>query len=85
MSSWFKKHFDVEPLYVPKEEGAQTNTAPKKEEVKLTADQKKKMDQINDLVKEIFVKVHHANKLFDDQTPRTFYENQAKAREIYLA
>ena len=36
------------------------------------------------MVKEIYIKVNHANALFDDQTPRTFYQNQHEAREIYI-
>jgi len=41
----------------------------------MPANEKQKMELINQYVKEIYKKVAEANRLFDDKTPRTFNEN----------
>jgi UDP-N-acetyl-D-mannosaminuronic acid transferase (WecB/TagA/CpsF family) len=42
------------------------------------------MEKINIIVKNVFHQINIANALFDDQRENKFYENQAKAREIYI-
>lgn len=50
----------------------------------LPKSEKQKMETINGYVKEIYLKINEAHRLFDDRTPHSYMENQAQAREIYI-